>query len=621
MAVSLAWWVLFATCFGTESSPLLLQKKIHLADTPKPKRSLEEQLEVLEVTDLHDLAGKSVYLVMIDRFSREGGHSSEHLEACEGGQWCNGTLKGITSHLDYISAMGFDCIWVTPVVKNFYGPDLGESGYGYHGYWAEDFYSIDPNFGTKDDLKELVQQTHRHGMCFILDIVLNHIRPVHSLSDLSKVKPFNDTRYLHLLNMSGMSFDKYAEKGANWPFPIQALGPGAQCLMNTRKDGTPDGTNSGTYCNNYPENNYSQEHYFQERAHGPPHLKYCGTGDYLCRGYNETVIQDGWFYDLADLDQSVPFVREFLKDWVKYMATEFDVDGIRLDTTPHLPYDFLKEVQEMLMSLSKPISILGEVTTVNMSFHASYQNKDGQPILGGLENFPLSYNAVPGYCGWPNSVLSPVAQFDLTYLASASDLQLTSNLYSDTDLLMNMMDNQDDAPIAGLYHISAGPFSPGTGGCQDDESLLLNGWAWLMFAKGMPVVAWGDEQGNSVYRMSLWQYGWRRDAWQYRLLSRMNAIRKERRLAKASAQVRFGSKDQFVFQRGPPNSKHSAWIFTNNLPNCSGRITYPIAPPAPPSGMYWTDALFNQPFEIFGDKITARTKPLVLVLEPNFASS
>eukprot|EP00913_Durusdinium_trenchii_P000144 g130.t1 len=76
MAVSLAWWVLFATCFGTESSPLLLQKKIHLADTPKPKRSLEEQLEVLEVTDLHDLAGKSVYLVMIDRFSREGGHST-----------------------------------------------------------------------------------------------------------------------------------------------------------------------------------------------------------------------------------------------------------------------------------------------------------------------------------------------------------------------------------------------------------------------------------------------------------------------------------------------------------------------------------------------------------------
>lgn len=120
-------------------------------------------------------------------------------------------------------------------------------------------------------------------------------------------------------------------------------------------------------------------------------------------------------------------------------------------------------VQDMLFSLQRPISILGEVTTVNMSFHASYQSKDGQSILGGLENFPLTYNAVPGYCGWPNSVLSPVAQFDLTYLASATELQLTSGLYTNTDLLMNMMDNQDDTPIAGLYHLSAGPFSPGTG--------------------------------------------------------------------------------------------------------------------------------------------------------------
>lgn len=605
-------WYFFLTwqCVAADSSPLLLQKNIHLAENRPARRN-----------NHHDLAGKSVYLVMIDRFGREGGLSHGNLEACGGERWCNGTLKGITSHLDYISGMGWDCIWVTPVVKNFYGPDLGQSGYGYHGYWTEDFTQIDPNFGTADDLKELVQETHKHGMCFILDIVLNHIRPIHSLADLQRVKPFNDTSYLHLLNMSGMSFDKYAEKGENWPLPIQALGPGAQCQMNRFKNGSDDGTNSGTYCNNYPGNNYSSELYYKEKAHGPPHLKYCGTGDYLCRGYNETVITDGWFYDLADLDQSHPFVRKFLKDWVKYMATEFDVDGIRLDTTPHLPYDFLKEVQDMLLSLQRPISVLGEVTTVNMSFHASYQSKDGQSMLGGLENFPLTYNAVPGYCGWPNSVLSPVAQFDLSYLASASELQLTSGLYSNTDLLMNMMDNQDDAPIAGLYHVSAGPFSPGTGGCQDDTSLLLNAWAWLMFAKGMPVVAWGDEQGNAEYRMSLWQHGWSRDAWQYRLLSRLNALRRERKLLTAEAQVHFGSKDRFVFQRGAANSKHAAWIFTNNLPNCSGRISYPVAVPDAPRGMYWRDALFNEPFEIFEGSIMAGTKPLVLVLEPTHATS
>ena len=113
--------------------------------------------------------------------------------------------------------MGFDCIWVTPVVKNFYGPASEESGYGYHGYWAEDFYEIDSNFGSREDLQELIHETHRHGMCFILDIVLNHVRPVHSLSDLRRVRPFNETHHLHLLNISNMTFDEYAAKDARWP--------------------------------------------------------------------------------------------------------------------------------------------------------------------------------------------------------------------------------------------------------------------------------------------------------------------------------------------------------------------------------------------------------------------
>lgn len=52
---------------------------------------------------------------------------------------------------------------------------------------------------------------------------------------------------------------RYAEKGENWPFPIQALGPGAQCHMNRFENGSSDGTNSGTYCNNYPGNNYSKD--------------------------------------------------------------------------------------------------------------------------------------------------------------------------------------------------------------------------------------------------------------------------------------------------------------------------------------------------------------------------
>eukprot|EP00437_Effrenium_voratum_P005402 CAMPEP_0181418730 /NCGR_PEP_ID=MMETSP1110-20121109/11708_1 /TAXON_ID=174948 /ORGANISM="Symbiodinium sp., Strain CCMP421" /LENGTH=520 /DNA_ID=CAMNT_0023541723 /DNA_START=85 /DNA_END=1643 /DNA_ORIENTATION=+ len=499
---------------------------------------------------------------MTDRFSRDND------QPCEGDNWCNGTLKGITAHLDYIHGMGWDCIWVTPVVRNVYGPDQGESGYGYHGYWAQDFYEIDPSFGSKEDLKELVSETHRRGMCFILDVVLNHVGPVHSLKELSRIKPFNDPGFFNLLNISGMTFDDYATKAANWPYPVQALGPGAACWLDYTEDGIPDGTNNGTYCNNYLTNNYSFENYLQDRAHGPAYLKYCGTGDYICPGYNETVVLNGWFYDLPDLNHSVPFVRHFLKEWVLHMVKEYHVDGLRLDTASYIAPDFLAEVQDMLLHLARPVPIFGEVTAVNLSYHASFQSRDGRGILAGLSNFPLTYSAIPGYCGWPNAILSPIAQFDLTYLASATQEQ-SSMLYADTDLLMNMMDNQDEMPIAGLYHTSAGPFSPGEGGCQDDRSLLLNAWAWLMFAKGMPVVTWGDEQGNPFYRMSLWQHGWKTDTWQYKLLRRMNHIRARRQLGRTAAKVQHGSKRLFVFQRGEPNSIAGVWVFTNNLPSGS----------------------------------------------------
>ena len=286
----------------------LLQHKAHVV----PHATSAESAKA---TASSSLEGKSVYLIMTDRFA----HAEGHPEACSGTKWCNGTLKGITSQLGYIEGMGFDCIWVTPVVKNFYGPASEQSGYGYHGYWAEDLYQIDPNFGSKEDLKELIQETHRHGMCFILDIVLNHVRPIHSLSDLRRVNPFNEPHHLHLLNMSNMTFDEYAAKADTWPYPTQAVGPGAACYLHFFPDGTPDGTNNGTFCNNYPSNVYTPDTYLP-RAPGPPSLKYCGPGDYICSGYNETVNEEGWFYDLGDLNQSVPFVRQTLLSWVKFMA-------------------------------------------------------------------------------------------------------------------------------------------------------------------------------------------------------------------------------------------------------------------------------------------------------------
>lgn len=80
-----------------------------------------------------------------------------------------GTIKGITENLDYIASMGFNCIYMNPIFK-------AES---YHRYDTLDYYEIDPQMGTKDDLKTMVEQAHSLGIRVILDGVFNHISSSH----------------------------------------------------------------------------------------------------------------------------------------------------------------------------------------------------------------------------------------------------------------------------------------------------------------------------------------------------------------------------------------------------------------------------------------------------------
>jgi len=77
---------------------------------------------------------------------------------------CNGTLKGIIEKLDYIARLGVNCIWFTPV---FPSPS-------YHGYDATSFFEINPRLGTKEDFKELIEQSHALGIRVLMDFVPNH---------------------------------------------------------------------------------------------------------------------------------------------------------------------------------------------------------------------------------------------------------------------------------------------------------------------------------------------------------------------------------------------------------------------------------------------------------------
>ncbi|MGB8646905.1 MAG: alpha-amylase family glycosyl hydrolase [Anaerolineae bacterium] len=80
-----------------------------------------------------------------------------------------GDLKGITLKLDYLKELGVGAIWLTPI---FASPS-------YHGYDISDYYQINPDFGTRQDLIDLVQEAHKRNIKVLLDYVVGHTSDQH----------------------------------------------------------------------------------------------------------------------------------------------------------------------------------------------------------------------------------------------------------------------------------------------------------------------------------------------------------------------------------------------------------------------------------------------------------
>jgi alpha-amylase len=106
-----------------------------------------------------------------------------------------GDIQGITQKIKegYFTDLGINAIWLTPVVEQIHGGTDEGTGftYGFHGYWTKDWTALDPNFGTKEDLGELVTVAHKNGIRIVLDAVINHTGPV---TEIDKVWPSNWVR-------------------------------------------------------------------------------------------------------------------------------------------------------------------------------------------------------------------------------------------------------------------------------------------------------------------------------------------------------------------------------------------------------------------------------------------
>ena len=82
-----------------------------------------------------------------------------------------GDLKGVTARLDDLYELGVTILWLMPVQP--VGRERAKGTYG-SPYAVRDFYAINPDYGTPDDLKRLVSEAHRRGMKLLLDMVVNH---------------------------------------------------------------------------------------------------------------------------------------------------------------------------------------------------------------------------------------------------------------------------------------------------------------------------------------------------------------------------------------------------------------------------------------------------------------
>ena len=81
-----------------------------------------------------------------------------------------GDLNGITEKLDYLKNLGIMLIWVCPIFKS----PMDDNGYD-----ISDYYDVNPEFGTKEDLEKLIAETEKRGIKVILDLVINHTSDEH----------------------------------------------------------------------------------------------------------------------------------------------------------------------------------------------------------------------------------------------------------------------------------------------------------------------------------------------------------------------------------------------------------------------------------------------------------
>ncbi|HVP20960.1 MAG TPA: alpha-amylase family glycosyl hydrolase [Anaerolineaceae bacterium] len=129
-----------------------------------------------------------IYQVFVDRFDPGVGRNWKKPRKLSG--FFGGRIEGITKKLDYITEVGANTLWLSPI---FPSPS-------HHGYDATDLFEIEPRLGTKADLKLLLDESHRRGLRVLLDFVPNHWSDLHPTFQDAIKNPASQYRNWYIFN-------------------------------------------------------------------------------------------------------------------------------------------------------------------------------------------------------------------------------------------------------------------------------------------------------------------------------------------------------------------------------------------------------------------------------------
>jgi glycosidase len=238
-----------------------------------------------------------------------------------------GTIKGVASKLDYLKDLGVTAIWLGPVWKQ------QAEMQSYHGYGIQNFLDVDPRFGTRQDLRDLVDAAHERGLYVLLDVIINH---------------------------TGNNFFYVGENGQAWEtMPYRAEGSHDFHGWRSR-DGKSIAKIEHPDDGVWPIEFQNPEWYTRAGSIG----NWDAPGRDLAA---DAEFRRGDFFSLKDLNLGNSDVLDAVVRCYQYWIALSDCDGFRIDTLKHVPPEvsaiFCHEIRTFARRLGKEkFVLLGEVT-------------------------------------------------------------------------------------------------------------------------------------------------------------------------------------------------------------------------------------------------------------------